>query len=131
MQRLFSTFPNSRPGVGILALRLAAAIALMTGGVPELRGAPHSVVLPMQVLVIVVGIFLLVGFWTPFAGALQAIIELWIAASRASTPGIHLLLAVLGASLVMLGPGAWSIDARLFGRKRIDIPGRSSSPHAL
>jgi putative oxidoreductase len=28
----------------------------------------------------------------------------------------------LGAALAMLGPGAWSVDARLFGRKRIRIP---------
>jgi len=32
--------------------------------------------------------------------------------------------AVLGAALAMVGPGAWSIDARLFGRKHIVIPER-------
>ncbi len=32
------------------------------------------------------------------------------------------MLGVLGAVLAMVGPGAWSIDARLFGRKRIDMP---------
>ena len=31
-----------------------------------------------------------------------------------------LALAVLGASLAMIGPGAWSLDARLFGRKQIE-----------
>jgi hypothetical protein len=35
-----------------------------------------------------------------------------------------ILLAVVGAALAMLGPGVTSIDARLFGRKRIDIPER-------
>jgi putative oxidoreductase len=30
----------------------------------------------------------------------------------------------MGAALAMLGPGAWSVDARLFGRKRIHIPQR-------
>jgi hypothetical protein len=30
----------------------------------------------------------------------------------------------LGVTLAMLGPGAWSVDARLFGRKRIQIPQR-------
>jgi hypothetical protein len=34
------------------------------------------------------------------------------------------LLAALGVSLVMPGPGAWSVDARLFGRKQIDIRSR-------
>jgi hypothetical protein len=32
------------------------------------------------------------------------------------------MLAAVGAALAMVGPGVWSIDARLFGRKRIDIP---------
>jgi uncharacterized membrane protein YphA (DoxX/SURF4 family) len=44
---------------------------------------------------------------------------------------IHVFLAAIAASMAMLGPGAWSIDARLFGRKRIDIDrtrGKRSSP---
>jgi hypothetical protein len=31
------------------------------------------------------------------------------------------LLGILGISLAMLGPGAWSVDALLFGRKRITV----------
>jgi len=71
-----------------------------------------------------VGILLLAGLWTPVAGASQAIIEVWIFFSRGDGENLHFLLAALGVSLVMLGPGAWSVDARLFGRKRIDIRGR-------
>lgn len=130
LQRLFSTFPNAWPGAGILVLRLTAAIGLLVGGVPELRGLPYPALFAARVIAVSTGILPFVGLWTPFAGALQAIIELWDAASRGSTAGIHLLLAVVGVSLVMLGPGAWSIDARLFGRKRIDIPSRNSPPHA-
>jgi hypothetical protein len=37
---------------------------------------------------------------------------------------MHVFLAVLSVSVAMLGPGAWSVDARLFGRKRFDIDGR-------
>jgi putative oxidoreductase len=40
----------------------------------------------------------------------------------ASIDGRPAALAVIGLSLAMLGPGSWSIDARLFGRKRIDLP---------
>jgi len=33
-------------------------------------------------------------------------------------------VGVLGAALAMLGPGCCPVDARLFGRKHIDIPQR-------
>jgi uncharacterized membrane protein YphA (DoxX/SURF4 family) len=44
---------------------------------------------------------------------------------------MHIFVAVLCISLAMLGPGVWSIDARLFGRKRFDIDrarGKRPSP---
>ena len=47
-------------------------------------------------------------------GVLVVIIELWIAISRPVDLCVPLLLGALGAGLAMLGPGAWSIDARLF-----------------
>jgi uncharacterized membrane protein YphA (DoxX/SURF4 family) len=52
-------------------------------------------------------------------GAVDQIrIALSLATSQRGGAWIHILLGVLCASVVMLGPGAWSIDARLFGRKR-------------
>ena len=68
------------------------------------------------------GILLLAGTWTPVVAALIAVDQLWIALSVYTSPrdgqGIHILLAVLTAAVAMLGPGAFSIDARRFGRKR-------------
>jgi uncharacterized membrane protein YphA (DoxX/SURF4 family) len=113
-------FPSGWPGAGLLVLRLSAAIPLLVEGCSELWGPPHYG-LYAGFIAIGVGSLLLTGLWTPVAGALQAVIEAWIIFGRGGTPGIHLLLAALGVSLVMLGPGAWSLDARLFGRKRIDI----------
>jgi putative oxidoreductase len=120
LQRLFTMFPESWPGAGLLLLRLAAAIPLLIGGTSELFGAPPNG-LCAKYVAIVVGSFLLAGLWTPVVGALQAIIEVWFGFSQGGGAGVHFLLAALGVSLVMLGPGAWSVDARLFGRKRIDI----------
>lgn len=68
------------------------------------------------------GILLLVGLWTPVIGALVAVLELWIAFTVASNPLTHIMVAILAATLAMIGPGAWSVDARLFGRKRIETP---------
>jgi putative oxidoreductase len=72
----------------------------------------------------VAGILLLVGLWTPVAGMMVTIVELWIVCSSAGRLGIPIILATLGATLAMIGPGAWSIDAHLFGRKHFEIPQR-------
>jgi putative oxidoreductase len=123
LQRLFSTFPNGRPGAGLVVLRLATGIRLLIGS-PEIHGLPQAAVSVLHMAVIGAGVFLLAGLWTPFMGAIQAIFELWIAFSSHGDGGFHLVLAALGVSLIMLGPGAWSVDAQLFGRKRIEIRGR-------
>jgi uncharacterized membrane protein YphA (DoxX/SURF4 family) len=71
------------------------------------------------------GVFLLAGLWTPVVGALAALHELWSAFSVYSRAPeeqwIHILLTLMTAGIAMLGPGAWSIDARLYGRKRFDL----------
>jgi putative oxidoreductase len=60
-----------------------------------------------------------IGFWTPLAavaGSTSQVIVM-IFGHRFELPLV--VFAALGLSLAMLGPGAWSFDARLFGRKRI------------
>ncbi|MGH8524340.1 MAG: hypothetical protein ACREXY_09015, partial [Gammaproteobacteria bacterium] len=58
------------------------------------------------------GLLLVVGLWTPVAGTIVAIIELLIAYSHTQDPWVSVLLASLGFSLALLGPGTWSVDAR-------------------
>ena len=78
----------------------------------------------IHVLAMAAGILLLAGLWTPIAGVLLAIIEIWSAFTHPYDPWSYILLGTLCAALAMLGPGAWSVDARLFGWKRIDIRDR-------
>jgi putative oxidoreductase len=117
-------FPDGWPGAGLLLLRVAAALPLLIGGSFELRGVPHSWGYATQFIAVGDGVLLVAGLWTPAAGVLKTVIELWIIFSSRDAVVAHLLRAMLGVSLVMLGPGAWSVDARLFGRKRIDIRSR-------
>jgi uncharacterized membrane protein YphA (DoxX/SURF4 family) len=74
---------------------------------------------------------LLAGLWTRFTAGALAVYELWMAFSAGLAPSgeqrIHILLAALSASVAMLGPGAWSIDSRRFGRKVFDIGDRSET----
>jgi hypothetical protein len=53
-----------------------------------------------------------------------AVIALWHGFSQPGDPWSRIMLGTLGAALAMLGPGTWSVDARLFGWKRIGIRDR-------
>ena len=129
LRRLFSTFATGLPGAGLLIMRLVAGSVLVYRGVAGLTGA--LVIGPMPILIakIVLGLLLTLGLWTPVAGALVAVLETGILVLQSEDPWIHILLTTLGISLALLGPGVWSIDARLFGWKRVDIRNarRSSS----
>jgi putative oxidoreductase len=124
-------FPNGWPGKGLLLLRLVAGGLLVLDGVTGLMGTSHGESIPLQVIGAIAGIFLLAGLWTPIAGAVVMATELWIALTGTDHLRSAILLATMGLSLAVLGPGARSIDARLFGRKRLDIgrnPGRGQTP---
>ena len=123
VQRLFSTFPEGWPGTGLLFLRVIAIIPSVQHGIAGLMTAALPV-LAAYFVAAGASALLLVGVWTPLAGVVLAVAELSLALSHSHDPWIHILLGTLGAALAMLGPGAWSVDARLFGRKRIQIPQR-------
>jgi hypothetical protein len=66
-------------------------------------------------------VLFLIGIWTPIVGILITILELWVASTHLSDPWIPILLAIIAGSLAMLGPGAFSIDACLFGRRHLEL----------
>jgi putative oxidoreductase len=104
-------------------LRVGAAIPLICLNARALTNLNS----PIHLIQIAGGILLVVGLWAPVAGAVLAIVELWSAFSLPSTQPdehwIHLLLATVAGAVAMIGPGALSIDSRLFGRRRFDING--------
>jgi uncharacterized membrane protein YphA (DoxX/SURF4 family) len=118
MRRLFSTFAHGAPGIGLLLLRLTTGGALIYHGVTPL--VRHAAFAPAAVrtLLILLGVLLLAGLWTPIAGSLVAVITLW---EMISHPATRPWIAIIAAALVLLWPGAWSVDARLYGWKQIKI----------
>lgn len=124
MQRLFSTFADGWPGGGILLLRLLAGGALISRGFTVLNTGGPSVLLLLQIGGAAAGLLMIGGLWTPVAGVLAGLAEVWIALTQPGTYPVAVMLAGLGISLAMIGPGAWSIDARLYGRKQILPPER-------
>lgn len=121
MQRLFSTFANGWPGVALLMQRLLVGGFLLCNNISNARGTAWFAFPPSHGIAAVAGIFLVAGFWTPFAGVSVALVEFWIILSRDGDPRIAVVLLVLGVTLAMIGPGAWSLDARIFGRKHIGM----------
>jgi putative oxidoreductase len=121
VQRLYSTFPCGLPGAGLVLLRGAAAIPLVYAGLLA-RTAPSPTIL--SVVTVGAALLLLIGLWTPFAGAVIAIVELGLAVVHPADAWRYVHVAAMGAALAMLGPGGCSVDARLFGRKHIQIPER-------
>ena len=95
-------------------------------GITALRGETAVVSAVLHVIAAVAGILLVAGLWTPIVGTLVALLQLWSIFSEAGDPRVHILLGTIGAALALLGPGGWSVDARLFGWKRIEPPERKS-----
>jgi uncharacterized membrane protein YphA (DoxX/SURF4 family) len=121
LRRLFSTFAAGWPGLGLLFMRLVAGVALVAHGLTSLPTRLPIETAILEVLAIAAGILLLAGLWTPIAGSLVAILGLGNNISQSGDLSANIFLATIGAALAMLGPGAWSVDAKLFGWKRIDI----------
>src|SRR5689334_1348816 len=78
LQRLFSNFACGWPGRGLLLERLLAGAALLHCGITYFRTEPQVAAVAPHIIGAAAGILLLVGLWTPVAGCLVAIAELWI-----------------------------------------------------
>jgi hypothetical protein len=131
LRRLYSTFAGGWPGAGLLLMRAVVGSALIVRAGLRLSGdlPPMNVTIP-AVLLMGTGILLIAGLWTPIAGTSTAVIEIWKMLTLAGDKWVWLLLGTAAAALAMLGPGLWSIDARLFGWKRIEAPPRKMDPHS-
>jgi hypothetical protein len=113
MQRLFSTFPTGRPGVGLLVLRLVAGVSLFLNGYRWFTTGITWPAMTLACAAILVAALLVVGFMTPLAGVLAAL------AGLMEPCGLYILC--ISAAIVLLGPGAYALDARVFGRREIVI----------
>lgn len=136
LQRTFSGFPTGFPGFALLLLRV------VVGGAASsqawlLISANHGAVntsLVVALLAFVTGLALIIGLMTPIASVLLSAGGLLLTVGS-SVPG-HLLLfesgmarlefTVMSAALIFLGPGALSLDARLYGRREIEVNGNGS-----
>lgn len=91
---------------------------------PHIRGASPGTTSVLHALAALTGVSLGAGYRTQVIGGITAAIEIWLAVFGPGEPLAHILLATFATGLALQGPGSWSIDVRLAGWERIEIPRR-------
>jgi hypothetical protein len=112
-------FPRGLPGIGLLAVRITVAAMLLVDGSPY--AATQSMRCAIGSLVAVV--CLVIGILTPYAAAFAGCMEFWRICAGDNVDLFHLIAAiVVSFSLGVLGPGAYSVDNKIFGRRLVNLP---------
>jgi len=112
LRGLFPEFLRGWQALGLLLLRLAVTAGVLTqkplAPIVERGGA----------------LLVLLGLATPLGSASVALVELRQITSAVNSARASALIGTIAVALALVGPGAWSIDARWFGRRQIKIPTR-------
>ena len=116
MQKLFSAFPGGWPGLGLLLLRGLVGVTLIAQVLFYVESTQLRVLsLVVTALVLIIASCLLVGFMTPIAAMIIGLGAIALAASHVLETNQTLVdVIVLTIAIALLGPGAFSIDARMF-----------------
>jgi uncharacterized membrane protein YphA (DoxX/SURF4 family) len=124
MQRLFGTFPNRGAGLALVILRFSVAVALASGA--RLCTGPGTEIL--VALSSIAAVLIVVGWFTPLAAGSAVVITLsafWFCREAA----VNALMIAMLVAICLLGAGAYSVDARLYGRRKLVVgrpPGKGN-----
>jgi len=116
MQRLYSMFPRGGPGVGLLLLRVATAAMFALNITHRFNFASPTLYWAVVSLIAVISLSLCLGFLTPILAVIAgvtAVANLFLADQSGNV--VYVLRILTSAALFFLGPGAYSVDAKLFG----------------
>jgi uncharacterized membrane protein YphA (DoxX/SURF4 family) len=128
MQRLYSMFPQGGPGLGLLLLRTATAAMFVLNITHRFNFSSPAVYWAVVSLIVLISLSLCLGFLTPVL-AVVACATAFANLFLADQPGnvVYILRILTAGALIFLGPGAYSVDARLFGLRVTVVPPRKNT----
>lgn len=122
MQNILHRYSRVRAGLGVALLRLGLALLLLATTQPDIPILGAALQGSAWWAVAMVAIALVLGIATPIAAGLAACIFLWNAYMIVDAIPQHASVVIISLACMLIGGGPWSMDATLFGRKRIEIP---------
>jgi putative oxidoreductase len=126
VRRSFSNFARGWPATGLLVIRSLVGLTVINHEIRLLLRSPLELSSAISVALILSGILLIIGLWTPIAAILAGVLQV-PNSLHCVDPWMCLRLGIFASALAMVGPGGWSVDARLFGWKRLEVPQRATN----
>ena len=127
MQRLYSMFPQGGPGLGLLLLRTATAVMFVLNISHRFNFSSPALYWVVVSLIAVISLSLCLGFLTPILAVIAcatAVANLFLGDQAGDF--VFILRILTSAALFFLGPGAYSVDAKLFGLRVTVVPPRKN-----
>jgi hypothetical protein len=126
LQRLFTMFPSGWPGVALLLVRVAVGLVTILVVCRPLPAAPTW----SFVVALAIALGLSLGIFTPFVAVACLLVQFACWAIVGGDLLLRLVALLVTIALVLLGPGAYSIDARWFGRQLVTFPPEDTPPES-
>ena len=113
-------FPRGSAGIGLMLLRINASGLLIAIAFHNLSAGDASV---LSLSVVVLAVFLTLGLFTVAASSLAATLTMALfLLVHHQTLAASVVTTVVCTALALQGAGAYSLDARLFGQRRVVWP---------